>query len=264
MGLARSTFYDQPRRREDDTAVVEAMHAVKDEFEAYGWRRMQAAIGQQGWVVNHKKIKRLMKEHALNARRRRRYIATTDSNHDQPIFPNLTRDLVVARPNQLWVADMTYIAIATGFVYVAIVMDAWSRRIVGYALSRRIDVRLTLTALDAALTIRNPEGACIHHSDRGSQYAAAKYRDRLAASGLTGSMGRRGNPYDNAMMESLMKTLKVEAVYPLAFETAEDVAEQIPGFIEKYNSRRLHSALGYLSPVQYEEQHTRYPVKNVA
>lgn len=148
MGLARSTFYDQPRRQDDDTSLVETMHSIKDEFEAYGWRRMQAALAQQGRGVNHKKIKRLMREHDLNARCRRRYVATTNSDHDEPIFSNLAQDLEVIGPNQLWVADMTYVAIAigTGFVYVAIVMDAWSRRIVGYALSRRIDVRLTLAA----------------------------------------------------------------------------------------------------------------------
>ena len=138
------------------TALVEAMHAIKDEFEAYGWRRMQAALGQQGWIVNHKKLKRLMREHGLNARRRRRYVATTDSDHDQPIFPNRTKDMIVDGPNQLWVADLTYVAVAVGFVYVAVIMDAWSRRIVGYAMSRRIDVRLTLAALDAAIALRQP------------------------------------------------------------------------------------------------------------
>jgi putative transposase len=264
MGIARSTFYDAPRRAGDDTALVETMHAIKDEFEAYGWRRMQAALGQQGWVVNHKKLKRLMREHGLNARLRRRYIATTDSDHDQPIFPDRTKDMIVDGPNQLWVADLTYVAVAVGFVYVAIIMDAWSRRIVGYAMSRRIDARLTLAALDAAIALRQPPPGCVHHTDRGSQYAAEKYRDRLRQPKLIGSMGRRGNPYDNAMMESLMKTLKVEGVYPLEFETAEDVAEQLPSFIEKYNARRLHSSLGYLSPEQYERKHARPPVKNVA
>lgn len=264
MGIARSTFYDAPRRAGDDTALVEAMHAIKDEFEAYGWRRMQAALGQQGWVVNHKKLKRLMREHGLNARRRRRYVATTNSNHNQPIFPDRTKDLIVNGPNQLWVADLTYVAVTVGFVYVAIIMDAWSRRIVGYAMSRRIDARLTLAALDAAISLRQPPPGCVHHSDRGSQYAAEKYRDRLRQKRLLGSMGRRGNPYDNAMMESLMKTLKVEGVYPLEFETAEDVAKQLPTFIEKYNARRLHSSLGYLSPEQYERKNARPPVKNVA
>jgi putative transposase len=264
MGIARSTYYDAPKRAADDTALVEAMHAIKDEFEAYGWRRMQAALGQQGWVVNHKKVKRLMREHGLNARRRRRYVTTTDSDHDQPIFLNWTRDLVVDGPNQLWVADITYVAVAVGFVYVAVIMDAWSRRIIGYAMSRRIDARLTLAALDAAIALRQPPPGCVHHGDRGSQYAAEKYRDRLGEAKLVGSMGRRGNPYDNAMMESLMKTLKVEGVYPLEFETADDVAEQLPAFIEKYNARRLHSSLGYLSPEQYEEQHARPRVKDAA
>ncbi|MEQ9152364.1 MAG: IS3 family transposase [Parvibaculum sp.] len=264
MGIPRSTYYDAPKRAVDDTALVEAMHAIKDDFEAYGWRRMQAALGQQGWVVNHKKLKRLMREHGLNARRRRRYVTTTDSDHDQPIFPNRARDMCVDGPDQLWVADLTYVAVAVGFVYVAVIMDAWSRRIIGYAMSRRIDARLTLAALDVAITLRCPPPGCVHHTDRGSQYAAEKYRDRLAQAKLVGSMGRRGNPYDNAKAESFMKTLKVEGVYPLEFETAEDVAEQLPAFIEKYNARRLHSSLGYLSPEQYEKQHARPPVKDAA
>ena len=264
MGIARSTFYEMPKSGADDTALVEAMHAIKDEFEAYGWRRVQAALRYEGWVVNHKKIKRLMREHGLQPPRRRRYVATTDSDHDQPIFPNLARELVVGVPNQLWVCDLTYVALAVGFVYVAAIMDAWSRRIVGYGLGRRIDARLTLAALDCALAQRHPPAGCVHHSDRGSQYAAQIYRDRLAENGLLGSMGRRGNPYDNAMIESFMKTLKVEGVYPLAFETFEDVAEQLPVFFEKYNAKRLHSALDYRSPNQFEEQNTRPPVKTAA
>jgi putative transposase len=169
MGIARSTYYDAPKRTTDDTALVEVMYAIKDEFEAYGWRRMQAALGQQGWIVNHKKLKRLMREHGLNARRRRRYVATTDSDHDQPIFPNRTRGMIVDGPDQLWVADLTYVAVAVGFVYVAVIMDAWSRRIIGYAMSRRIDARLTLAALDAAIALRHPPPGCVHHTDRGSQ-----------------------------------------------------------------------------------------------
>jgi len=264
MGIARSTFYDTPKMGADDTALVEAMHAIKDEFEAYGWRRMQAALRQEGWVVNHKKVKRLMREHGLQPPRRRRFVATTDSDHDQPIFPDLTRELVVDGPNQLWVCDLTYIAIAVGFVYVAAILDAWSRRIIGYAIGRRIDARLTLAAFDCALAQRQPPPGCVHHSDRGAQYAAQVYRTRLVESGLLGSMGRRGNPYDNALIESFMKTLKVEGVDPLAFETFEDVAEQLPAFFEKYNARRLHSALGYRSPNQFEKQNTRPPVKAAA
>jgi putative transposase len=265
MGLARSSFYADPTPAADEAALVAAMHAIKDEFEAYGWRRMQIALREAGWIANHKKIKRLMREHGLNATRRRRFVATTDSAHDQPIFPDRTRDRgPETGPNQLWVADLTYVAVTAGFVYVALIMDAWSRRIVGYAVGRRIDVRLTLAALDAAIASRRPPTGCLHHTDRGSQYAAAAYRARLEAAGLVGSMGRRGNPYDNAMAKSLMKTLKVEAVYPMAFETFADVAEHLPRFIDKYNERRLHSALGYRSPARFEEENAPPPVKSAA
>ena len=215
MGIARSTCYRASKGSADDTALVEAMHAIKDEFEAYGWRCMQAALRHRGWIVNHKKIKRLMREHAMHPPQRRRFVATTDSNHDEPVFPDRSRDSEVDGPNQLWVADLTYIAILGGFVYLAAIMDAWSRRIVGYALGRRIDARLTLAALATAIEHRNPPAGCIHHSDRSSQYAAQAYRALLSEHGLVGSMGRRGNPYDNAMMESFMKTLKVEGVYPV-------------------------------------------------
>ena len=166
MSAGRSTFYDVPAAHLDDAEIVGRMQTICDEFEAYGYRRVGAELRHQGVIVNHKKIRRLMREHGLQPKRRRGYVATTDSDHDSPIFPGRARNLVVDSPNQLWVADITYIAITGGFVYLAALLDAWSRRVVGYAISRSIDARLALAALKAAIQTRNPPEGCVHHSDR--------------------------------------------------------------------------------------------------
>ena len=187
MGIGRSTYYDAAPAPTDDTAIVEAIAAICEEFECYGWRRVRAALRQQGMIVNHKKVKRLMREHGLQPRIRRRYVATTDSDHDQPIFPNRTKDVIVDRPDRLWVADITYVAIAVGFAYVAVILDAWSRRVVGYAISRSIDARLTMAALKSAVERRKPPPGCMHHSD--SQRINASFPGGLALIAMDPSVG---------------------------------------------------------------------------
>ena len=193
MGIARSTYYGAPAA-DRDAEIVARIEAICAEFEPYGYRRVTAELRHQGQLVNSKRVRRLMREHGLSPKQRRRYVATTDSDHDEPIFPNLAADMAPDGPNQLWVADITYVAIATGFVYLAAILDAWSRRVVGYAISRSIDARLTIAALDAAVRSRAPPAGCVHHSDRGSQYAALAYRKLLAEHKLAGSMGRREVP----------------------------------------------------------------------
>jgi putative transposase len=263
MGVPRSSYYRDSRAAIDDTALVERMHVIAEEWPRYGYRRMTAQLRAEGLPLNRKRVARLMRLHGLCVRPRRRYVVTTDSDHDGPIFPNLAGAVTLDGPDQLWVADITYIGLTSGsFVYLAIILDAWSRRVVGYALARVIDARLTVAALQTAIATRRPPAGCVHHSDRGGQYAAEKYRTLMSEHGLVGSMGRRGNPYDNAKAESFMKTLKVEAAYQTEYASFTEVAADLPRFLDDiYNKRRLHSALGYRSPAEFERQHAQEGVK---
>ena len=226
MGIARSTFYDKPATQ-DDTAIVAAISTICEEFEFYGWRRVRAELRHRGLTVNHKKVRRLMREHDLQPRRRRRYVATTDSDHDQPIFPDRAKDLTIDGPDQLWVADITYVAILDGFAYVAVILDAWSRRAVGYAISRSIDVRLTLAALNAAIERRNPRQAAFITRTEGRNMPLRAIGRRCFGTASSVQWGAEANSYDNPKAESFMKTLKVEAVYPMAYETFADVADDL-------------------------------------
>ena len=254
--VSRAGFYRFPPQApgpDPDMELRAAIQRVALEFPSYGWPRITAELKRRGWAVNHKRVYRLMREDNLLCLRKRRFVVTTDSDHDLPVYPNLARQMTLTGLDQLWVADLTYIRLELEFIYLAVILDAFSRRVIGWALDRRLEAALTLEALQMALLRRRPVPGLVHHSDRGVQYASRDYTQLLQEHGIQISMSRKANPWDNAACESFIKTLKYEEVYRTEYRDLADARASIGEFLEKvYNQKRLHSALGYLPPAEFE------------
>ena len=239
MKLASSSYYYKPITGPSELSCSDALlrdhiERLQGEFAGYGYRRLGKQLRREGICVNDKRIRRVQRKYQLFAIRWQSFkIATTDSNHRHPVYPNLLAGLTVTGVNQVWVADITYIRISKGFVYLAAILDRYSRKVIGWAISKRIDAELCVAALKVALANRKPAAGCIHHSDRGVQYACREYVELLEQANMKISMSRTGNPYDNAHMESFFKTLKYEEVHLSNYETFEDVAQRLPHFIEE-------------------------------
>jgi putative transposase len=255
-GLSRAGFYRSrlPRRATPvDMEIRDEMQKIAVESPAYGYRRITAELERRGFAVNHKRVLRMMREDNLLCVRRRGFVVTTDSRHHLPIYPNLAGQMVPTTVNQLWVADITYIRLRLEFVYLAVVLDAFSRRVIGWALGQTLEAKLAVAALQMALGERQPAAGLVHHSDRGVQYASDEYTEILRQHQARISMSRKGNPYDNAACESFMKTLKYEEVYRNEYRDFQQAHASIGEFLESvYNQKRLHSALGYVPPAEFE------------
>ena len=259
LKVARSSYYRSLHSRIDDDPLEmdlrDQIQRICLEMPRYGYRRVTAELHRRRYAVNHKRVLRLLREDNLLCVPKKHQIRTTNSSHAYRVYPNLTQALILTHPNQLWIADITYIRLHREFVYLAVIIDAFSRRSIGWALSRHIDTQLSLDALTMALSTRTVTAGLIHHSDQGVQYAATEYTDLLKAYGIAISMSRKGNPYDNATAESFIKTLKYEEVYLNEYETFQDALENIGHFLDTvYNQKRLHSALGYKPPVEFENE----------
>jgi transposase InsO family protein len=255
--VSRAGYYRFLQPRYPGEEQMEVRHAIQqivvEHRRRYGYRRVTVELRRRGMAVNHKRVLRLMREDNLLGIEPKAFLATTDSDHDQPVYLNLARRMKVTAINQLWVADITYIRLRQEFVYLAVVLDVFSRKVVGWALGRNLTARLPLLALQRAITLRQPAAGLVHHSDRGIQYASHQYTELLDIHGILPSMSRPGNPYDNAFCESFMKTLKREEIYANKYQYIDELEAQLEQFIDQYYNRlRLHSALGYKTPEEFE------------
>jgi len=263
-GVSRAGYYrhfgPHPPKR-DDADLRDLIQRIALDNRHYGYRRIARELRRQGLIVNMKRVRRLMREDNLLAQRARPFVPTTTmSRHEFAVVPNLTRGLVPTGIDQIWAADITYVRVAEGFVYLAALLDAFSRKVIGWAVADHLEASLAIEALDMALAARHPPPmSLIHHSDRGVQYACNAYQARLETHKILASMSRVGNPYDNAKAESFMKTLKTEEVEAKAYVDLDDARRKIGDFIETvYNAKRLHSALGYKPPAEFEAELRRH------
>jgi putative transposase len=257
-GISRASFYrfggDSRPRPDPDMDLRDAIQRIALEWPSYGRPRITAELRRRGWKVNPKRVYRLMRADNLLCVRKRKFVVTTDSNHGRKVYPNLAGGMALTGIDQLWVADITYIRLQTEFVYLAVVLDAFSRRVIGWALDRSVETDLPLAALRNALELRRPATGLVHHSDRGSQYASGAYTDLLKVHGCQISMSHKASPWENAGCESWMKTLKSEEVYRQEYRDLAGAGASIAQFIDEvYNQKRLHSALGYRPPVEFEQ-----------
>lgn len=253
--MSRAGYYRFAGEQEidEDVDLRDVIQKIAVSMPAYGYRRVCAELKRRKHQVNHKRVQRIMREDNLLCLRHRPFVGTTDSKHPFMVYPNLARDIVPTGINQLWVADITYIRLLCEFVYLAVVLDAFSRRVIGWELGRTMESELTVNALRKALGARRIDPGLVHHSDRGVQYASIEYTNLLKEHGIQISMSRKGNPYDNAKAESFMKTLKYEEVYRSDYRDEREVRTGIGRFLEKvYNEKRLHSALSYVPPAEFE------------